>query len=331
MPQLIEILYNVDMNTLKIATIGLTPAQIKLYKSSLPQVIIENFETLSELTNPEHYQILSVFIDTTLTASILSQFTNLQAIATRSTGYDHIDIEYTNNAGIAVYNVPQYGDITVAEHTMALIFQCIKRIAYKDQLGEMGLFDKAKHDTTSDMFGLTLGVVGAGSIGSKVIKYAKVFGLEIVVYDITTNNELIKNYDVSYVSLEDLYKKSDIISFHAPHTQETKHMLNMNSLSLFKKGVVVINTARGELIESKALLKGLENETISSAGLDTLEGEHNFNTTISSTATAIINHPRVIYTAHSAYNTLQAIERIHLTTLSNIANHIQDRPENIVC
>lgn len=274
-------------------------------------------------------EIICTFIHSKLDKSILEKCKKLKLIATRSTGIDHIDSEYCNLRNIQIKNVPLYGENTVAEHTFALMLSLSRRIHESYTLTAKGNF-KADGLTGFDLKGKTLGIIGGGRIGLHVARMARSFGMHVRVYDINEDSFLAEIINFKYISLDELLKTSDIISLHVPSNKYTFHMINKSSIDKMKNGVVIINTARGNLIDTPSLIDGLESKKIFGAGLDVLEGEeflfeeNMLNSPIESAAKAIIESkqlvdmPNVVITPHNAFNSIEAINRIINTTIQNI-------------
>src|SRR6266568_358343 len=215
--------------------------------------------------------IISTFIYSELTRDMLTKFPKLGLIATRSTGYDHIDLDYCREKGIAVVNVPSYGAHTVAEHTFALILAISRKLIPTVDRSRRGDFS-LEGLTGFDLAGKTIGVIGTGKIGEKVIKLAQAFEMNVLV--LTRHPEELKGFkNVKAAPLEEIIASSDIVTLHLPHTKETHHIINKDNINMFKKGSILINTARGPLVETQAVLDGLETETLSAAGLDVVEEE----------------------------------------------------------
>lgn len=277
--------------------------------------------------------VICTFIYSKINKTIIDSLNNLKLIVTRSTGTDHIDIEYALSKNIETKNVPLYGENTVAEHTFALMLALSRRIyeSYSSTL-------KGKFDSTGlvgfDLKGKTLGVIGGGRIGLHVARMARSFGMHVRVYDIKEDAFLAEIINFKYVPLDELIKNSDIISLHVPSNKHTYHMINDESIDKMKTGVIIINTARGDLIDTPSLINGLENKKIFGAGLDVLEGEeflfeeNMLNSPIECAAKVIIESkrltdmPNVVITPHNAFNSVEAINRIINTTIENIQNFI---------
>lgn len=292
------------------------------------------------------YEIISVFIGSQLPKEVLSQLKNLKFIATRSTGFDHIDTSYCKENNILVASVPSYGEHTVAEYTFALLLCLIRKIynAYH-RVRETGSFS-LEGLQGEELFGKTLGVIGTGKIGREVIKIAKGFSMKVIAYDKYPQEELAQELGFEYIVLADLLSQSDIISLHVPYNKETHHLINKDNISKIKKGAYVINTARGGIIETGALYQALKNGQIAGAGLDVLEEEGDLKEEqrmlsekqdISSEKlkTLLANHifidlDNVIISPHNAFNTKEALENILVTTMENIEGYLKGGPKNLI-
>lgn len=298
------------------------------------------------LQNQSDVDVISVFVDSVVTDKVLSHFSNLKLIATRSTGYDHIDIAACQTKGVAVANVPSYGEDTVAEYTFALILNLSRRVAESnDRIKETGNFDLANL-RGFDLKGKTLGVLGTGKIGKNVIEIATGFNMNILAYDKFPDEAYATKMNYKYVSFDEILAQADILTLHVPYIDENHHLINSESLAKMKKGSYLINTARGALVETDALLKALQSGHLAGAGLDVLEEEgvikDELNFLTSSTQpgnhdlkTVLQNHllidmPNVIITPHNAFNTWEALQRILNTTLENIAKFSAGQAVNLV-
>ncbi len=287
--------------------------------------------------------VLSTFIYSPLKGDLLARFSNLKLIVTRSTGYDHIDLEYCKNKNVAVCNVPTYGINTIAEHTFALMLALTRRLIPSVDRTRRGNFalDGLRG---VELAGKTLGIVGFGHIGKRVMELAKAFRMNVVVY---TRHPEASSPDehVQFVDLPTLLGTSDIVSLHVPLIAETKHMLNKKNIPLMKKGSILINTARGAIVETEAILWALEQGVLSGVGLDVLEEEcvlkeeralltHEFLATCD-LKTQLLNHvlitkENVIITPHNAFNSQEALQEILLTTVKNIEAWQEERSQNRV-
>jgi D-lactate dehydrogenase len=290
-------------------------------------------------------EILSIFVTSHLGKEEMDRLPKLKFIATRSTGFDHIDLAEAGRRGIKVSNVPSYGENTVAEQAFALLL-CLSRKIY-DSYKQIEQDGKFSSDGLKgfDLGGKTIGIVGLGRIGIHSARIAKGFEMNILAYDKFPNELAIKDYGVKYVSLDELLAQSDIISLHAPYLPETHHLINLNNIGKIKKGAYLINTARGGLVDTGALIRGLQDGNLAGAGLDVLEEENfmldelsllnNPHPNADSLKTILqnhylIDHPRVIITPHTAFNTQEAIERIIETTVGNLKGFVGGTAINIV-
>ncbi|MBQ4493420.1 MAG: hypothetical protein II972_02315 [Elusimicrobiaceae bacterium] len=302
-------------------------------KILMTQKSLDNL-TPQELNDFKDADIISIFVHSNqvLKAKNLDNFTNLKLITTRSTGYDHIDLEYCKKRNIAVANVPKYGEITVAEYTMGLLLNISRKIILAKNDMVQGKYTPDAY-TGLDLFGKTIGIIGTGAIGRHMIKLSKGFSMEVIAYDPYPNEEFKRLYNFEYVTLEELLKKSDIISLHAPSTKENYHLLNEETFKKMKKGVIILNTARGDLIDSEALYKNIVNKKVAGAGLDVLENEelliqddiilNQQSVSIDFAMDTIVNnkllkHNNVVITPHMAFNSIDAVHRILDITLKNI-------------
>ncbi len=290
--------------------------------------------------------IISMFIYTHLDHKILSQLKKLKFIATRSTGFDHIDIKYCKTKKIKVFNVPSYGENTVAEHTFALIL-ALSRNVHRSYLRTLQRDYSIEGLKGFDLKGKTLGVIGAGRIGKHVIRIARGFEMNVLVSDSHKDDFLAEQLNFKYTNLTELYKKSDIITLHVPFTKENYHMINKDTLKLMKKGAVLINTSRGQLVDTKALIWALDKKILGGIGLDVLEGEELIkeekqllydNKKIEALEQLVEDHillakDNVVFTPHIAFFSQEALERIIQKTLDNINNFLSGKTEkdSVVC
>lgn len=283
--------------------------------------------------NPEA-EVISVFIASSVTREVMERLPKLKLIATRSTGFDHIDLDCANERGITVVNVPTYGENTVAEHAFALLLAVTRNLIQTVSDTSLGKFVASQH-TGLDLKGRTLGVVGMGHIGQHMARIARGFEMDVIAYDVHQDDELAKKLGFTYRTLNDLLSHSDVVTLHAPLTPGNYHLINHHSIEKMKPGAILINTARGELVENRALITALKSKLLAGAGLDTIEGEHYLSTqalmdAITNNATAplayefasedrvLLQLPNVVVTQHAAFNTAEAIKRINDATCENI-------------
>ncbi|MFT5384883.1 MAG: D-lactate dehydrogenase [Saprospiraceae bacterium] len=247
----------------------------------------------------------------------------IRLIALRCAGYNNVDIESAKRNNIKVVRVPAYSPEAVAEHAIALILTLNRKTHKAYNRIREGNFSLNKL-IGFNLHEKTVGVVGTGKIGATFCRIIKGFGCKIIAFDKYKSEELI-NLGVDYKPLDEVFKQADIISLHCPLNQETKHMINEESLSLMKNGIMIINTSRGALIDTAAIIKGLANKKIGYLGIDVYEQEENlFFKDLSESIIQddlilrLISFPNVLITSHQAYFTKEAMEEITITTLNNI-------------
>lgn len=307
--------------------------QVRLFSEPLAEVDVD---LLRDVT------VLSPFIYSQVGYEELDRLSEVRCIATRSTGFDHVDVSTCNARGIVVSNVPSYGENTVAEHTFALILSLSRQIPASVERTQRGNFS-IDGLRGFDLQGKTLGVIGTGRIGQHVLRMASGFSMNVLAHDVFEQVELTTQLHFSYVDLPTLLSSSDIISLHVPYSEKTHHLINLDTLPRVKKGALLINTSRGGLVQTEALVKGLQEGIFAGAGLDVLEEEGFLKSSDSlfeqqfaysdlQTALAnhyIIAHPNVIFTAHNAFNSQEAVQRILMTTIENIKAFFEGTPQNV--
>jgi D-lactate dehydrogenase len=288
-------------------------------------------------------ECLSVFIYSRVTRAVLDALPELRLIATRSTGYDHIDLAGCRERGIAVSNVPSYGENTVAEHTFALVLMLARKVHHAYAQVQQGRVDLPAL-TGFDLHGKTIGVVGAGRIGLHVIRIARGFGMDVLAHDVHRDPFLAELLGFRYVELDALLAASDIVTLHCPLIPATHHLLGRERLARMKRGALLINTARGGLVDTDALVEALESGQVGGAGLDVLEGEElikeekqllHERQDVERLRTAVRNRvllgrSDVVFTPHNAFNSREALLRILDTTLANLAACRAGQPANRV-
>ncbi len=294
-------------------------------------------------------EVISVFINSQVNQDIIDALPGLKLITTASAGTDHIDISYARSKDIAAAAVPAYGSHTVAEFAFALILALSRKIfpAYH-YLREDNNFDLANL-MGFDLCGKTLGIIGTGRIGKNSAKIAKGFEMNIVAYDLHPDEKFAAETGVEYVDLPTLLARSDVVTIHTPYTKETHHLINRENIAGIKRGALLINTARGEIVEAGALLWALNEGLIAGAGLDVFEGERYMKDEITSLTdsreevfetkegfrtllenNSLIHDRRVIATPHMAFFSREAKSNILETTAGNIKNFIAGTPSNVV-
>ena len=275
----------------------------------------------------EQVEVLSVFVQSKVTAEVMGAMPNLKCIVTRSTGFNHIDGAAAKARGVTVSNVPSYGENTVAEHAFGLLLAISSRTFDGIIRTREGRFSN-EGLTGFDLKGKTVGVIGTGRIGKHFIQMAKGFNMRLLGFDLYPNESLTTELGLTYVSLEELLEQSDVVSLHAPSTPDTIHILNSESLQHAKPGMVLLNTARGDLVETVALVEALESGRIAAAGLDVLENEDEG-------LQEFLNHrllamPNVYITPHMAFNSVEGVARIKDATVENITAFLQGEAKNVV-
>lgn len=295
----------------------------------------------SELT-PEQLEettVISVFTTSNLTEDVLKRFKNLRMVATRSTAFSHIDLNYCTNHNIAVSNVAQYGETAVAEYAIALILMLVRYIMPADYDMKNNTVNHKKYEGR-ELSSYTIGIIGCGAIGSAVARIAKFFGMEVLIHSYMKNPELSET--CNFVSLDELLEKSDIISLHIPYDGDNYHLLAENEFQKMKDGVFIVNTARGELIDIEALYNNLKSGKIRGAGLDVMECEsltllqrkdetNPKCANIVNITKKLFSMSNVIITPHIAYNTYESVNYLLEATFNNIRDNLKGMSSDRVC
>ena len=303
--------------------------------------------------------VLSLFIHTRVDTRFLDRHPALRLVASRSTGVEHIDLAACRARGVTVLNVPSYGEHTVAEHTFALILTLSRRL--REVVRAPGKEDRVAYESVRaiELRGKTLGVLGAGRIGRHVIRMARAFGMHVLAYDTRREESGVPLQDdaCAYAPLEAVLAGAHVLTLHVPLRPETRHLLRRETLALCRRGVIIINTARGALIDTDALLEALGSGQVGGAGLDVLEED----SVIRQEATRVISEqivqrlhaitgavephgqdparvrelenlfrnkrllsrPDVIFTPHIGFNSVEAVERINAATAENIRRFLR--------
>ncbi len=335
------------MEKLKISFFETEPWEADYLKSQLKGFDLSFSEdklSSQDLKEVLDINILSPFIYSLVDKEIINSLKSLKYIATRSTGFDHIDLKTCQQRNILVSNVPTYGENTVAEHTFALILTLSRKVYPSLERVKRGDFS-LENLRGFDLKGKTLGIVGIGNIGRHVARIAKGFEMNVLVYDIHKDQKLAKEIGFKHTPLAYLFKNSDIITLHVPYNKATHHLINLKILKSFKRGCYLINTARGGICDTTALLEGLKQGIFAGLGLDVLEEEcfikeerelltPAFKKTCD-LKTALENHilinqSNVIITPHNAFNSREALTRILDTTIDNIRAYSKGKPINLI-
>ncbi len=321
-------IFEIKKKELSVFAESLKGNNVKFYEDNLNE---KNFDSA------KNSEIISVFIYSKVSKEIIEKMPNLKLITTRSTGFDHIDLEECRKRGITVCNVPSYGDNTVAEHTFALILALSRSIIEGEKMG-MSENLNLEELNCFDLKDKTIGVIGAGRIGARVIKIAKGFDMKVLAYDVYHNKDLAEKIGFEYVDLDRLLKESDVITLHAPLFKENYHIINSEAFKKMKKGVLIVNTARGGLIETDALIDSLKKEIVGGAGLDVVENEEflkkdDLNKEIDKIKQQhdyLVSHHNVVLTPHMAFYSEESVQRIISTTIENIQSFLNNQSKNVV-
>ncbi len=291
------------------------------------------------------FDAVCVFVNDRLNEEVIRALHagKIRLIALRSTGFNNVDLEAARRFGIRVVRVPEYSPHAVAEHATALILSLDRKIHKAHQRVREGNFS-LEGLVGFDLFGKTVGVIGTGRIGTNMARIMSGFGCRVLATDLIPNEEVARLPNSQYVDLDRIYRESDIITLHVPLTPETRHLLNEKAFSKMKTGVIVINTGRGALIDTKALIDALKHGKIGFAGLDVYEEEENIffkdlsEQVIQDDCIArLLTFPNVLITSHQGFLTKEALENIAKTTLRNITEFEQGKtltneifPEDVV-
>jgi len=291
------------------------------------------------------FEIAGAFATSKINASVIQSLPGLKFIAALSTGYDNIDLAACAARGVLVSNVPAYGENTVAEFAFGLILELSRKICEShDRVKIEGSF-RLDGLRGFDLGGKTIGVVGTGHIGRHMIRIAKGFNMNVLAFDAQPDEAYAKEAGITYLPLNDLLSRSDIITFHVPYMPATHHLLSKDNIGLVKRGAYIINTARGAIIETDALVKALKEGHIGGAGLDVLEEEgmiidelellsddrtvgHDLKTVLEDHT--LIDMPNVVVTPHNAFNTKEAITRMLEAAIDNVVAYVKGQPTNLV-
>lgn len=306
-------------------------------------------------------EIVSVFIDEPIDEAFLSAHPRMKLVATRSTSIDHIDVAACARHDVLVTHVANYGEVTVAEHTFALMLALSRRLR---ETMEQPKGRQFSYEATRgfELHGKTLGLLGMGRIGRRVALLAHAFQMHVIAHDIDAPPDLAQRLHFRWAPFDDLLAHSDILSLHSALTPETYHIIDAAALARMKPGAIIINTARGALIDTGALRSALESGHIGGAGLDVLQDErvlrqsadhviadeivrHLRSDAQASEARdadrlreleelmlgdAVLSRSNVVFTPHVAFNTREAVRRMAEATAHNIRAFLDDRPHNLV-
>lgn len=275
------------------------------------------------------HEVVCVFVNDEVGADVLERLhaAGTRLVALRCAGFNNVDLEAAARLGIGVVRVPAYSPFAVAEHAVGLML-CLNRRFHRSwarlREGNFALDGLLGFD----MRGKTVGVIGTGRIGQEVCRILKGFGCRILAFDVKHDPDLAAS-GVEYVDLADLYRESDIVSLHCPLTTETRHLVCGESLDAMKPGVMLINTSRGALVDSRAVIAALKTGKVGYLGLDVYEEEQELffedrseEVILDDVFVRLQTFPNVLITAHQAFFTREAVENIAQTTMANIQEHL---------
>ncbi|MDR1729536.1 MAG: 2-hydroxyacid dehydrogenase [Prevotellaceae bacterium] len=278
-------------------------------------------------------EVVCAFVNATIDAKVIDTLVEngVKLIALRSAGFNNVDLQAAKGK-IKVVRVPAYSPYAVAEHALALMLTLNRKTHKAYARTREGNF--ALHGLMGfDMHGKTAGIIGTGKIARILIKTLRAIGMQVLANDLFPDNDFAKETGITYTSLDDLFGKSDIISLHCPLTKETDHLVNHEAIAKMKDGVMIINTGRGKLIDTKALIKGLKSKKIGFAGLDVYEEEEEYFYEDTSDflmeddrLARLLSFNNVIITSHQAFFTKEALTNIAQTTLENIQEFVEGKP-----
>ena len=277
------------------------------------------------------YDGVCAFVNDTVNAAVIDRLHEMgvSVLAMRCAGYNNVDVKHAFRR-LHVLRVPAYSPYAVAEHTMAMLLTSIRRI-HKAYIRTRDFNFSLSGLTGFDLYGKTVGVIGTGRIGRVFIDICRGFGMKVLAYDKYPAANLADGENIRYVELDELFAKSDVISLHCPLTEETYHVIDERSLEKCKKGVVILNTSRGALVDAEALLAGIKSRKVGAACLDVYEEEsdlffEDFSGHIleDDVLARLISMPNVIVTSHQAFLTEEALSNIAQTTTENIRQMVEN-------
>ncbi len=301
----------------------------KLNNPSIEYTFFEEKLSCKTIKLAEGYDGVIVFVNDNINEEVINKLNEMgiKLLLLRSAGYNNVDL-YAAKDKIKVYRVPAYSPESVAEYAMALLLTSIRR-THKAYIRSRDFNFSLNGLVGFNLHNKTVGVIGTGKIGKAFINICKGFGMNILAFDKYPDTSLT---DVKYVSLEELFKESDIISLHCPLTVENTYMINKFTINMMKKGVVIINTSRGGLVDTEALVEGIREKKVGAACLDVYEEEsHYFYKDMSNhivsdeVLSRLISFPNVIVTSHQGFLTREALDSIAKTTEENIISYMEGK------
>lgn len=296
------------------------PEDAQKINQSFPgaNIINEALEEDQIIEKCQEAKVICVFIYSKLTKKVLENLPNLELIVTRSVGYDHIDLKTAEEKNIKVCNVPDYGSHVIAEHVFALLLSGVRKIGEGEEKVEK------EHEFSFHglrgiaLKGKTLGLIGTGKIGKNVARIASLgFLMDVIAYDKFPDENAARENHFTYTDIKNIWSKSDIISLHCPLNSETEHLINKEAIDMMKPGVVLINTSRGGVVDTEALIYGLKTNKISHVLLDVLEHEKNIEEN-----KELMEMPGVIITPHIAFYADDSMNKMYDESFASIHRFI---------
>jgi D-lactate dehydrogenase len=331
---------------MKILFVDLEEENREFFDEALPEEDVWYCDEIEEV--PDDAEVISISPECRVDRAFLEGHPVLRLVTTRSTSLEHIDMDACRNRGVMVRNVASYGDHTVAEHTFALILAITRRLREALTTTRANHFSYAQF-RGMELSGKTLGVIGAGRIGRQTLRLGHAFGMRTLAYDMDPIADVARELGFRYVPMEEIFRESDVIALHVPLTPQLHHLLDADAFSQCKRGVIIINTAQGGLIDTEALIVALDSGIVAGAGLDVLEDERVMRASAASIISneiarnvresrarkspdigrlgqllsvmhnsALLSRADVVFTPHVAFNTIEAMHRINRCTVEHI-------------
>jgi D-lactate dehydrogenase len=294
----------------------------------LTEALTEQWKPLAEMALASG---IAVFPGSVVTAATLDKLPKLACVVTRSTGFDHIDLRACKARNISVFTVPDYGSITVAEYTIALMLALTRKLRPLIEQTAHGLL--AREGLAGiDLAGLTVGIIGTGKIGREVARRLAAFSVNLIAFDVAPDQAFAQTVRLRYVPIDELFRSARLISFHLPLNTATRHLFNLKTLETLGERTYIVNTSRGAVIATDAIIQGLTSGKLAGVALDTFEGEETMmeeqllvseQLSQAELRRALANYhllrsDRVILSPHNAYNTEQALNRLVMASIENL-------------
>lgn len=308
------------MNPAHIVFLDVDETDIPLVKKTFPDSPIEQ-DNLSPEEILERYRGVEVLCGShhsSIPRHVIEELPHLKLIVTRSVGFNHIDLEAAREQDVRVCNVPDYGCHVIAEHVFAMLLSMVRKVREADeQVEQLNYSDEGFRGMA--LKGKTLGIIGTGNIGATVARIGSMgFLMDVLAFDVRKNKDLALENHFNFVDdINEIWQKADVISLHVPLNKHTKHMINDEVIEQMKDGVVLLNTSRGGVIDSDALVRGIQSGKIGYAGLDVLEDEKNIEK-----YKDLIALPHVVTTPHIAYFADDSVQRMYSEAMASIVRFI---------